>query len=88
MPGRTLNLGSLQKAIARLDAWYHDRGIMGMVRAWGAWGRAAGSTIGGRGGRWKDKNASRNALCAVRADTTHTRTHYGHSPARFLACAL
>ncbi|PNW78727.1 hypothetical protein CHLRE_09g388097v5 [Chlamydomonas reinhardtii] len=31
MPGRTLNLGSLQKAIARLDAWYHDRGIMGMV---------------------------------------------------------
>ncbi|KAG2487188.1 hypothetical protein HYH03_014166 [Edaphochlamys debaryana] len=31
MPGRTLNLGSLQRAIASLDAWYHDRGIMGMV---------------------------------------------------------
>ncbi|GLC64066.1 hypothetical protein PLESTF_000114600 [Pleodorina starrii] len=31
MPGRTLNLGSLQKAIASLDGWYHDRGIMGMV---------------------------------------------------------
>ncbi|GIL91181.1 hypothetical protein Vretimale_18825 [Volvox reticuliferus] len=31
MPGRTLNLRSLQKAIATLDAWYHDRGIMGMV---------------------------------------------------------
>ncbi|KXZ54331.1 hypothetical protein GPECTOR_5g414 [Gonium pectorale] len=31
MPGRTLNLGSLQKAIARLDGWYQERGIMGMI---------------------------------------------------------
>ncbi|GFR47680.1 hypothetical protein Agub_g9426, partial [Astrephomene gubernaculifera] len=31
MPGRTLNLGSLQRAIGQLDAWYHERGIMGMV---------------------------------------------------------
>ena len=31
MTGQTLNFGRLKRAIATLDAWYHERGVMGLV---------------------------------------------------------
>lgn len=31
MAGDTLNFGHLQSAIAALDNWYHERGIVGLV---------------------------------------------------------
>lgn len=31
MTGETLNFGRLKRAIATLDSWYHERGIMGLV---------------------------------------------------------